>query len=354
MSLAALSSPLHALSQDRRMQGLLCALAGAVAFSGKAIVAKLMYRHGADAFSVVGLRMAMALPMFMLMAWWAGRVGRNGSQARDAPLTWRQVWQVIGLGFTGYYLASTLDFTGLQYISASLERAILYLNPSLVLLMSVWWLRQRLRAMQVLAMGISYAGVLIVFLHDWDVAHLVASSASGLDARSAVAIGSVLVFLSALSYAIYLMGSGQLVQQFGSLRLVGLASCAACLMCLLQWWGVHAWSEGRLGAVAHLPWQVWALSALNATACTVLPVWLVMRGVQLLGASVAAQVGMVGPLSTIWLASWFLDEPVTARLMVGTGTVLLGILVLTRMTRRDASAVSAEPRTVIERSPRSD
>lgn len=336
MSLAALSDPLSALTRDRRTQGLICALAGAVAFSGKAIVAKLMYRHGADAFSVVGLRMAMALPMFVLMAWWAGRAaGSTGS----LPLSRRQTWQVIGLGFTGYYLASTLDFLGLQYISASLERAILYLNPSLVLLLSVLFLGARLRWLQVLALLISYAGVLVVFLHDWDVAHLVSDAATGLDARLALAIGSVLVLLSALSYAIYLMGSGQLVQQLGSMRLVGVASCAACLMCLAQWWVVHAVSDGRLGGLAHLPWQVWALSALNATACTVLPVWLVMRGVQMLGASVAAQVGMVGPLSTIWLASWFLDEPVTARLMLGTGTVLLGILVLSRMNRPAAPQV---------------
>ncbi len=331
MSLAALSSPMSALTRDRRTQGLLCALAGAVAFSGKAIVAKLMYRHGADAFSVVGLRMAMALPMFMLMAWWAGR---SAGAAGHQPLSRRQLWQVVGLGFTGYYLASTLDFLGLQYISASLERAILYLNPSLVLLLSVFLLGQRLRWAQVTALLISYAGVLVVFLHDWDVAHLVSESSTVLDARSAVAMGRVLVFLSALSYAIYLMGSGQLVQQLGSMRLVGVASCAACVMCLVQWWAVHAVSEGRLGGLAHLPWQVWALSALNATACKVVPVWLVMRGVQMLGASVAAQVGMVGPLSTIWLASWFLDEPVSLRLMLGTGTVLLGILVLSRMNRQ--------------------
>lgn len=342
MSLAALTSPLSALSHDRRAQGFLCALVGAVAFSGKAIVAKLMYRHGADAFSVVGLRMGLALPMFLLMAWWAGR---SAGASPPHPLTRRQLWQVLGLGFTGYYLASTLDFLGLQYISASLERAILYLNPSLVLLLSVIFLKQGLRWMQVLALLISYAGVLVVFLHDWDVAHLVSASAAGGDARAAVALGSVLVLFSALSYAIYLMGSGQLVQQLGAMRLVGGASCAACLMCLVQWWVVHAVSEGRLGGLSHLPWQVWALSALNATACTVLPVWLVMRGVQLLGASVASQVGMVGPLSTIWLASWFLDEPVTARLMLGTGTVLLGILVLSRMTRPVAASTV---KTVVE------
>ena len=335
MSISRALPPASSWLHDRRMQGLACALVGAVAFSGKAIVAKLMYRHGADAFSVVGLRMAMALPLFALMAWWSGR---QASQTAAGRLGARQVWQVIGLGFTGYYLASTLDFLGLQYISASLERAILYLNPSLVLLLSVIFLGQRIRWVQVLALAISYAGVLTVFLHDWDVAHLVSDAAGGLDARAAVAIGSLLVFASALSYAIYLMGSGQLVQQMGSLKLVGLASCAACAMCLLQWAVVHGVSDGRLGGLSHLPWQVWALSALNATACTVLPVWLVMRGVQLLGASVASQVGMVGPLSTIWLASWFLDEPVTARLMLGTGTVLLGILVLTRMTPRPAAA----------------
>ncbi len=352
MSLAALSSPISALTRDRRTQGLLCALVGAVAFSGKAIVAKLMYRHGADAISVVGLRMALALPMFLLMAWWAGRSAGQGGQvggtggAGQKALSRRQVWQVIGLGFTGYYLASTLDFLGLQYISASLERAILYLNPSLVLLLSVLLLGQRLRWAQVLALVISYAGVLVVFLHDWDLAHLVSDSATSLDARSAVAIGSLLVLMSALSYAIYLMGSGQLVQELGSMRLVGQASCAACVMCLAQWWVAHAVSDGRLGGVAHLPWQVWTLSALNATACTVLPVWLVMRGVQLLGASVAAQIGMVGPLSTIWLASWFLDEPVSARLMLGTGTVLVGILVLTRMGRPGAE--SPQVKVVVE------
>lgn len=318
----------------------MCALAGAVAFSGKAIVAKLLYRQGADAFAVVGLRMAMAFPLFLLMAWWSGRARPTepGAPGALAPLSRKQVWQIIGLGFCGYYLASTLDFLGLQYISASLERAILYLNPSIVLLLSVLLLGQRLRLAQLGAMALSYGGVLIVFLHDWDVATVVSGAASGQDPVAAVVTGSVLVFLSALSYAIYLMGSGQLVQSLGSLRLVGWASCAACGMCALQWGLVHAFTEGRWGGVAHLPWQAWALSALNATACTVLPVWLVMRGVQLLGASLASQVGMVGPLSTIWMAAWWLDEPVTWRLMLGTVAVLGGIVVLSRSPRPDQRA----------------
>jgi drug/metabolite transporter (DMT)-like permease len=310
-----------------------------VAFSGKAIVAKLMYREGADAFAVVGLRMAMAFPLFLLLLWWSSRARAAGAAA-PPPLSARQAWQVFGLGFCGYYLASTLDFLGLQYISASLERAILYLNPSIVLLLSVLWLGQRLRLAQLGAMALSYGGVLVVFIHDWHAVAAVSPAALGLDPVVAVLTGSALVFFSALSYAIYLMGSGQLVQTLGSLRLVGWASCAACLMCVLQWVLVHAFTEGRWGSVAHLPWQAWALSALNATVCTVVPVWLVMRGVQLLGASTASQVGMVGPLSTIWMAAAWLGEPVSWRLMLGTAAVLAGILVLSRSARHDAVASS--------------
>lgn len=313
---------------------------GAIAFSGKAIVAKLMYKLGADAVSAVGLRMAMAFPLFLCMAWWSGRVAAPDGRA-PRPLGARGWWQVASLGFMGYYLASTLDFLGLQYISASLERAILYLNPTLVLLLSALWYRQRVTPAQILAVGLAYAGVAVVWLHDWDAAQLLSSQAGavgGAEAMRAVTLGSVLVFGSALSYAVYLMGSGQLVQTLGSLRLVGHASCVACVLCLLQWGLVAWWTDGRLGGISALPWQAYALSVLNAVACTVLPVWLVMRGVQLLGASVAAQVGMVGPLSTIWMAAWWLGEPVTGRLMLGTAAILGGIVILTRAARAPSKA----------------
>lgn len=317
------------------------AVVGAMAFSGKAIVAKLMYKLGADAFTVVGLRMALAFPMFLCMAWWSGRVMAPAS-VPAARLTRRQWWQVAGLGFTGYYLASTLDFLGLQYISASLERAILYLNPTLVLILSAMFLHQRIRPAQWAAVALAYIGVALVWFHDWDMAHLVsAGRPHGLTAGGAVALGSLLVLGSALSYAIYLMGSGELVQRLGSLRLVGYASCMACGLCVLQWVVVHGLSQGRLGAVMHLPWQAWALSLLNAVVCTVLPVWLVMRGVQLLGASLASQVGMVGPLSTIWMAAWWLGEPVGLRLVLGTAAVLAGIVVLTRASRPPSTPQAA-------------
>jgi drug/metabolite transporter (DMT)-like permease len=138
--------------------GLLLALLGAIGFSGKAIIVKLAYRHGVDAVTLLMWRMLLALPFFLAMAWWAGR---------GKPALTRQDWRDIAvLGFSGYYLASYLDFAGLAYISASLERLILYLNPTLVLLISVLFFQHRLRARQVVALAVSYAGVVAVFAHE--------------------------------------------------------------------------------------------------------------------------------------------------------------------------------------------
>lgn len=315
--------------RTQQMEGLLCALAGAIAFSGKAIVAKLIYRMGGDAIAVVGMRMALALPFFLVMAWWAQR-GREAE-----PLGRSVQWQIVGLGVTGYYLASTLDFLGLQYISANLERAILYLNPTMVLVLSAFWFRRPIALMQLLALGVAYAGVSVVWWHDWNTTPMVSDqvqSQMGVEPSHALAVGSLLVLGSALSYAVYLMGSGALVQRHGSLWLVGRASSVACVLCIAQWGLVYLATSGEVGRVSQLGWQAWALSAVNAVFCTALPVWLVMRGVQLLGAASAAQVGMVGPLSTIWMAAWTLGEPITPRLLLGTSTIVLGILLLTRVT----------------------
>ncbi|HET9820925.1 MAG TPA: DMT family transporter, partial [Burkholderiaceae bacterium] len=139
----------------RAWPGVALATAGAIAFSGKAILAKLMYRHGVDAVQVLFWRMLLSLPLFLALAWWAGR---------GKPALTRQDWlALIGLGFCGYYLASMLDFMGLMYVTASLERLILYLNPTLVLLLSMAVLRVRVSPRQGAAIALSYAGVLVVF-----------------------------------------------------------------------------------------------------------------------------------------------------------------------------------------------
>lgn len=194
---AANATPLSATATGRR--GLLLASLGAIGFSGKAIIVKLAYRHGVDAVTLLMYRMLFALPMFLVLAWWAGR-GRP-------PLTWRDVRAVLGLGFCGYYLSSYLDFAGLRYVSASLERLILYLNPTLVLGLGVLLFRRPVTRSQVAALAVSYAGVLCVFGNELT-----------LEGRN-VPLGAALVFGSTVAYAIYLSYSGEEVKRLGALRL---------------------------------------------------------------------------------------------------------------------------------------
>jgi drug/metabolite transporter (DMT)-like permease len=284
--------------------GLLLATLGAICFSGKAIIVKLAYRYGVDAVTLIMYRMLFALPIFALMAWWASR--------GQAALSRKDWLGVLWLGFTGYYLASFLDFAGLAYITASLERLILYLNPTLVLLLGLVLYRRRITARQVTGMAISYGGVMLVFGHD--------ITLLGPDA----AWGALLVFLSAVSYAVYLVYSGEMVKRLGAMRLVGLASTVACVCCLLQFVMLRPMS-----AAAVAPEVIW-LSLLNATLCTVAPVLMVMMAIERIGASMASQAGMVGPMSTILMGVVILGEPFTAWVAAGTVLVIAGIFVFTR------------------------
>ena len=284
--------------------GLLLALGGSIAFSGKAIIVKLAYRHGVDAVTLIMYRMLFALPLFVALAWWAGR-GRPALHARD----WRAV---LGLGFCGYYLASYLDFAGLQYVSASLERLILYLNPTLVMLLGVLLFKRRVGAAQLGALAVSYCGVLLVFGHEVTLqgAHVV--------------LGALLVLGSALSYAVYLVYSGEEVKRLGALRLTGLATSVACVLCIAQFGVLRP-----LSALAVAPPVLW-LSVLNATVCTFAPVLMVMMAIERIGAALAAQTGMIGPLSTILMGVLILGEPFTAWVAAGTALVLAGIWMLAR------------------------
>ena len=284
------------------------AVIGSIAFSGKAIIVKLAYRYGVDAVTLIMLRMLFALPFFAIMAWWASR--------GKPPLTRKDWLGVLGLGFTGYYLASFLDFAGLAFISASLERLILYLNPTLVMLLGLVLFKRRISSKQLLGMGVSYCGVALVFGHEVAV--------QGVGERSGAAWGALLVFLSAISYAVYLVYSGELVKRLGALRLVGLATTAACLLCIAQFVVLRP-----LSAALVAPEVVW-LSMLNATACTVVPVLMVMMAIERIGAGMTAQIGMIGPLSTILMGALILGEPFTAWVAAGTALVIAGIYIFTR------------------------
>jgi drug/metabolite transporter (DMT)-like permease len=287
-----------------RADGILLASAGAIAFSGKAIIVKLAYRYGVDAVTLIMYRMLFALPFFLALAWWAGR--------DRPPLTGADLRLLTGLGFSGYYLASFLDFLGLQYVSANLERLILYLNPTIVLAIGALRFHAPVTRRQCIALAVSYLGVCVVFGHDMTVV------------GPHVALGSALILASAVSYALYLVYSGQALKRLGAIRITGGASSIACLLCIVQFFVLRPPS-----AMIVAP-EVIGLSVLNATICTVLPVMLVMLAIQRVGATVAAQAGIIGPLATIFLSVLILGEPFTAWIAAGTVLVLLGIWLLTR------------------------
>lgn len=308
MTVAQAQPPAGAVLPERQSprlaSGLALAVAGAMAFSGKAIIIKLAYRHGVDAITLIMYRMLMALPFFVAMAWWAGR--------GKPPLSRRDWAGLVFLGFSGYYLSSFLDFLGLQYITASLERLILYLSPTMVLLLGLFIYKRRITRWQALGMALSYGGVVVVFAHE---IHLQGSD---------VVLGTVLVLASALCYALYLVYSGEMVKRLGSLRLVGWATTVACLCCIAQFALLKPLSAAQVAP------EVLGLSLINALVCTVAPVLMIMMAIERIGPGLSSQAGMIGPISTIGMGVYLLGEPMTLWLVLGAVLVIAGIYVFTR------------------------
>lgn len=299
-------------AQSERHQfwtGFLLAGLGAILFSAKAIVAKLTYRYGVDALTVLGFRMMLSLPFFALIALAQALRARRGQQPR---LSRAQIVQVVVLGFIGYYLASYLDFLGLQYISASLERLILFLSPTMVLLLSAVFLKKTVSRQQWVALVLSYIGVVLVFIQDL--------SFSG---RS-VPLGAAFVMGSVLSYSVYLIASGELLKRIGATRLVAYAMSVSCVFSMIHFFAVYAWDG--LDQVG----PVYALSLMHAVLNTVVPTFMIMWSVARIGAPMTSQLGLLGPVSVLFLAAWFLGEPITVLQLAGTAITLAGAIVLSR------------------------
>ena len=307
-----MSTTRDAGAAGRFTAGLLLAAAGSILFSAKAIVIKLSYRYGVDAETLIALRMLMALPAFALALAWTSR-----GAAALAP---QDHLRLVVIGVSGYYLASYLDFLGLQYITAALERLILYLNPTAVLVLSAVFLRRPIRRIDVLALTLSYLGIVLVFWHDVNL------EAGG------VATGAALVFIATLSYAVYLVVAGEMVARIGAIRLTAYAMCVASLGVLVQF------GLTRPFALLAQPAPVLWLSLFNAAACTVVPVFATMLAVARIGAGNVAMMAMVGPVATIALAYLFLGEAVSGWQLAGTALVLAGVWVLSRKRTETGAA----------------
>jgi len=236
--------------------------------------------------------------------------GRNAA----APLTRADGVTLVWLGFIGYYTASFLDFRGLEYISAALERLILFTYPAIVVVLSAVMLGKRIEGREVLAVMVSYLGIGLVFLGDLRV------SARPRD----VWIGSGLVLLSALTYSFYLVGNEKVVRRIGSMRLTGVAMAASSLFM-----AVHFLLTRPAAALLVSPRVLWISVAL-AVFSTSLPILLTTVAIQRIGASRVGVVGSIGPICTIALGAVFLGEPFGVVHMIGAGLVLGGVWIVSR------------------------
>lgn len=289
-----------------RRYGLLCLLSGAVLFSCKAIVIKLAYRYGASAITFLGLRMAFALPLFLLI----GRF-RGGDRATRPRLGARDYATVLVLGCFGYYLASYTDFLGLRYLSAGMERVILFTYPTMVLLLQRLVFGTSIRPVQWAATALCYLGITVAF------------SGSDLSGGSDFLRGAALVLLSALLYSAYVIGSGRLIPRLGNVRFTSLAlTTAAC--CVLT--HVALSGEPLLG----LPPMLYVYGVVIAVFCTVIPSYLVSEGIKRLGAGDAAIVGAVGPVATIVLEYLVLGEYLNWAQGAGAVLIIAGVVLIGR------------------------
>lgn len=308
--------------------GRLYAILAAAGFSLKAVFVKLAYAAApVEPLTLLALRMGFALPLFL----WLVNTGRSPAAHR---LDSGDILRICMLGCVGYYLSSLFDFYGLAYISAGLERMILYLYPTLVLLLQAALTRQRPSSRAWQAMGICYAGLAIAFAHDL---HQAGQGAE-------VATGAAWVFASAVTYAMYYTGTGSMVSRVGSTRLAGLAGSASCVLVLL-----HFVLFGQPQSLPDQPPAVWGNALLMAVLSTVLPVWWLSLAIQRLGASQAAAIGTLGPVLTVFAAWILLDEPLSVLQLAGLALVMFGV---TRLKPRQS--VESGPATKRSLKPASD
>ncbi len=286
--------------------GIALAVVAAFGFSFKAILVKLAYPYGVAPVTLLALRMAFALPFFL----WVGFTSSRGA----ARLTARD-WLAVGvLGTLGYYGASILDFIGLQYISAGLERLILFTYPTLTLLLGAVVHGQAVTRREALALALCYGGIAAAFAHDLD---------AGGD-RTAVWVGAAFVFASSVSYALYLSGSAGMIGRLGAARFTALAMLVSTTAT-----AAHFLASEPVAALVQ-PWPVYALGAAMGVFCTVLPVFAQSAAIRRVGSGRAALVGMIGPLLTIFFAWLLLDEAMSAAQIAGAALVTAGIATVSR------------------------
>lgn len=286
------------------VKGVLLILVGAACFSTKAIFVKLSLMHGVDAITALMFRMLFALPYYLGVLILSPKIKMN--TLKTAP------WgKLLGIGLVGYYLASLFDFLGLQYVQANLERLIIFIYPTLVLVLGAWLFKRKIHRIQLIAVGITYAGILIACLsQDFELT------------GKGVGLGIFYIFMSALTYAFYLVYSDDLIKQLGTVAFNCLSMLISTIAVLIHFWILYGLK------LSGYDWQVYLYGALMGLIATVIPTLALTKGISIIGSSNAAILSTFGPIATIVMSYFILHEPFSFLQGVGTILVLLGVLFL--------------------------
>jgi len=289
------------------LAGFVITLAGALLFSTKAIIVKLAFKHTAmNALSLLTLRMLFALPFYLVAAWIAAKAKNT------TPLTGRQWGVIVFLGLFGYYLSSLFDFVGLQYITAGLERLILFLYPTFAILLNAFIFKQRVNRIQKIALLLTYTGIAVAYVGELQ-----------LDMNNPDFLwGSFLIFLCSVTFAVYITGSGRIIPQVGAGRFTAYAMLAATTGIF-----IHFALAGLMPA-AGFSGIHWGYGLLLAIVATVLPSFLISNGMKRIGSNNVAIISAIGPVSTIVQAYFILNEPLFMEQIAGTVLVIAGVLLI--------------------------
>lgn len=282
--------------------GVLCVLLGTFFFACKGIFIKLAYAYGITASPLLMLRMLFALPFYLAMAFWLHKQSQLTLNKRD-------LLQILGLGLIGYYVSSLLDFWGLEFISAGLERLTLYIYPTIVILMLAFWKKKIISRKEKFALAIAYAGMIFVFYHELQFHQTLSSTIKG----------GLLVFTGAITYAFFVVMTSEKAKQVGSLTFTTycmLSASAGVILHNLLLTDLHQLEQ---------PTEVYWLALALAIFSTVIPSFLMNKGISSIGASKAAIMGSIGPVVTLFLGAWFLDEVIGPVQLVGAALVIGGV-----------------------------
>jgi len=290
------------------LAGFIITFIGAILFSTKAVIVKKAFADiKVDALSLLAVRMICAVPFYLIVAFYKTNQGDN------KKLTAKQWWFLMVLGLMGYYLSSLLDFVGLQYISAGLERLILFLYPTITVLITTFFYKQKISTIQKLALLVTYTGIAIAFFGELKID----------TGNPNFYLGSGLIFLCAITYGFFIAGSGELIPQVGAIKFTAYAMTVASAGVLL-----HFFINGNFTVIASGSTKFWLYGILLAVVATVIPTFLISAGLKKMGSNNVAIISSIGPVSTIIQAHFILGEQIFTAQIIGTVLVIAGVVMI--------------------------